>query len=233
MLDRITFNDILFSDYHTFYDGSQLFDMPEKDVEFFSVPGRNGDLSISNDRYKNVNIKIKCFIRNDFISNYNNLINMLSSQDGYGRLETSKEPDIYREAQFLNAVSPNTGAFLKYGNFELEFNCKPQKFLKSGEHEIDVTSGATVLNPTQYNAKPLFLVNGTGSITVNESQLNLSMNTGITYIDCDMQNAYQGTINRNANLTVTNGFPVLKPNENNVVVSGFNNVLLIPRWWRL
>ena len=82
------------------------------------------------------------------------------------------------------------------------------------------------------DAKPLIEVSGTGTITINDSVLTLDTNTGITTIDCDMQDAYEGTINRNGNLTVVNGFPVLNSGENEVSVSGCT-INLIPRWWRL
>ena len=81
-------------------------------------------------------------------------------------------------------------------------------------------------------SKPLIEVSGTGTITINDSILQLSQNTSITYIDCDLQDAYEGTINRNPNLTITNGFPILKSGNNSVSVSGCT-INLIPRWWKL
>lgn len=232
MYDILTFNGVSFADYGTYYDSSQIFATPEKQVEFFEVVGRNGDLSISQDRYKNINIPYNCFIRQNFIENFNNLMNFLLSQEGYQRLENTKEPDIYRMAQYVNELEPDTGAFLKYGNFTLNFNCKPQKWLKSGENPIPITNSAIVLNPTLFNAKPLIEVSGVGSIQIGSSILTLDTNTGTTIIDCDMQNAYEGSINRNSNLTIQNGFPVLVSGENQVSVSGCT-INLIPRWWRL
>lgn len=232
MIDVLTFNNKSFKDFNTFYDGSQLFNTPDKDITFYSVVGKNGDLSISNDRYKNVNIDINCFIRTNFIENYNNLMNYLLAQDGYCELEFSQEPEIFRMAQFTNAIKPSTGAFLKYGNFTLTFNCKPQKWLKSGLDEISVSSSETITNPTLMIAKPLIEVTGTGTITINDSSLTLSQNTSTTMIDCEIQDAYEGTINRNPDLTITNGFPELVSGENSVSVNGCT-IKLIPRWWRL
>ena len=232
MLDILTFNDVSFTDFNTFWDGSELFGTPEKEVEFFEVPGRSGDLSITQNRFKNKNISINCFIRTDFVKNYTSLLNFLLSQEGYGRLENTKEPDIFRQAQFVNELEPTTGAFLKYGTFTLNFNCKPQKWLKIGENAIEITSSKVVFNPTFFDAKPLIKVSGTGTMLINGSQLTLSQNTSVTYIDCDIQDAYEGTINRNNDLTVINGFPVLKSGENNISVSGCT-IDLIPRWYRL
>lgn len=232
MYDILTFNGVSFFDFRTYYSSSEIFGTPEKQVEFFEIPGRSGDLSISQDRFKNKVIPYNCFIRENFVDNFNNLMNFLLAQEGYQRLENTKEPDVYRMAQYINELEPDTGAFLKYGSFTLNFNCKPQKWLKTGETPIPVNDSITVINPTYYNAKPLLEVTGTGTITINDSVLTLDTNTGITIIDCDMQDAYEGTINRNGNLTIQNGFPVLTSGENEVSVSGCT-INLIPRWWRL
>ena len=231
-MENLTYNNVSFSTFNTFWDGSELFITPEKDVIFFEVPGKNGDLTISNNRFKNKSVPINCFIRENFKQNYSDLVNFLYSQEGYQRLETSKEPDIYMMAAFVSAIEPDTGAFLKYGNFTLNFNLKPQKWLKSGETGISISSSDTVNNPTLFNALPLIEVTGTGTITINDSILELAQNTSTVYIDCEIQDAYEGTINRNSDLTITNGFPVLKPGNNNVVVEDCS-INLIPRWWRV
>ena len=231
-MDNLTFNNKAFSDFNVFWDGSKLFDTPQKDITFYSVPGKNGDLSISNNKYNNVVIDVNCFIRTNFVDNYNDLMNYLLAQDGYCRFENSKEPDIYRMGQFVDAIKPKTGAFLKYGSFTLKFNFKPQKWLKSGETGINITSTSVIENPTLMDAKPLIKVTGTGTITINDSILELSENTSVTYIDCEIQDAYENTINRNGDLTVTNGFPVLVSGDNDVSVTGCT-IELIPRWWRL
>ena len=231
-MDIITFNGKSFRNFATFFDGSQLFTTPEKEVNFYSVPGRSGDLSVSQERYKNKTVSINCFIRDDFRNNYSNLMNYLLSQDGYGRLETTKETDIFQMAQFVNEIKPTTYAFLKSGTFTLTFNCQPQKWLKSGENAISITNSATVYNPTNFTAKPLIAVSGTGSITINGITMTLSANNSTTYIDCDIQDAYEGVINRNSYLSIPGGFPALNPGDNSVSVSGCT-IDLYPRWWKL
>lgn len=231
-MDIITFNGRSFHDFNTFWDGAELFTIPSKDVQFFTVPGRNGDLSISNGRYNNIERNVNCFIRENFVDNYNNLINFLMVQEGYKRFESTKEPDVFQMAQFISQIEPTTGAFLKYGSFTLTFNFKPQKWLKSGENAIEIGSSISLVNPTSQNALPLIQVVGTGSITINSSVLTLANNTSTTVIDCESQDCYEGTINRNSDLTITGGFPVLTK-ENEISVSGFTSVKLTPRWWRL
>lgn len=230
-MEVLTFNGQSLADFQTFWDGSQLFVTPEKDVTFFEVPGRNGELTISNNRFKAKEISVNCFIRENFTDNFASLVDFLYSQDGYQRLENSKEPDVYQMASFVNAIEPTTGAFLHYGSFTLVFKVYPQKWLKQGEIAISVSS-TTLINPTHQIALPLIEVTGTGSITINDSVLTLSTNTSTTFIDCEIQDAYEGTINRNGDLTITNGFPVLV-DSNEITVDGFTTCNIYPRWWRL
>ena len=229
----ITFNQKPFSDFNTFTDGAEIFKTPAKDSSFYSVPGKNGDLEIFNGRYLNTEISINCFIRENFKENYDNLINFLYSQDGYGRFETSHEPDIYRMASFISEIEPRTGSFNKYAQFTLNFNFKPQKWLKSGEIGINLLSSNTLMNPTNFTALPLFEVVGTGTLNVGSSVLILANNTSTTYIDCEIQDCYEGTINRNPDLTITGGFPSLKKGQTTITFSGFTSVKMYPRWWKL
>jgi len=231
-MDVLTYNGVSLTDFHTFWDGSNLFSIPDEDGEFISVPGRNGDVFISNGKYNNITRSVNCFIRQDFVKNYNALINYLRSQKGYKRFEDSKEPDVFMYAKFVNDLEPTTGAFLKYGSFTLEFNFKPQKWLKSGEIAIPINNSISIINPTSQIAKPLIKVSGVGTITINGIELTLATNTSTTIIDCETENAYEGAINRNGDLTVNNGFPTLDLGENEISVSGCT-INLIPRWWRL
>lgn len=230
----LTFNGKALSDFNAFWDGSQVFVKPERSVEKIEIMGKSGDLTIDNGRFTNLPLSFNCFIRDHFIENYEELMNYLYSQKGYQRLETSTEPDVYRMAQYNEANEPNTGAFLKYGSFTLEFDCMPQKWLKLGEIPISVSGTQVVLNPTRQEAKPLIMVTGTGTFRINTDTCTLDTNTGTTYIDCEIQDAYEGLINRNPNFTTTGeSFPVLKEGNNNIEVPSGMTMTIVPRWWRL
>jgi len=227
----LTFNYKPFEDFNTFWDGADLFGTPQKDSSFYSIAGKNGDLEIFNGRFLNKELPINCFIRENFIENYSNLINFLYSQDGYKRFENSNEPDIYRMASFVSEIEPDTGVAMKYGQFVLTFNFKPQKYLKSGE--IAIEGDSELLNPTNFTALPLIEVVGTGTVQINDSILTLANNTSTTFIDCEIQDCYEGSINRNPDLTITNGFPKLVKGLNVIEQSGFTSFKLYPRWWKL
>ena len=228
---NLTINQKPLSDYGVYFDYSEGFKTPEREYNAYSVIGRNGDLLISKERYKNNHIELECYIESNFVQNYANLINYLHTLDGYCRLEVSNEPDVYMMACLEGEIEPK--AYNNdFGEFTLKFNCKPQKYLKSGEIAIPITTN-TLYNSTSQIAKPLIEVAGTGTINFNSSILVLANNTSTTFIDCEIQDCYEGIINRNPDLTITGAFPVLAIGENSISATGFSSVKLYPRWWRL
>ena len=141
-----------FSEFSCWWDGSQVFEKPAKIAQNYQIPFRNGDLIRSTEAFENVPIRFNCFIKENYEENYSELVNFLNSFDTYQRLETSAEPSIYRMA-FLHAViEPETGQFLKDGQFTIVFDCMPQEWLKSGEEEfsIDMQTNSYAGNPVTY-----------------------------------------------------------------------------------
>lgn len=232
MRKTLTIGDVSLSDFGCYYSGSNLWRKPQRMADTYSIPGKNGDLSIDLNSYSNISRQFECYINGDFARNYSALVDALHSVQGYQRFECSEEPDVYMMALFTSEIEPDMWQFNKRGTFTLEFNFKPQKWLKSGENAIEIGSSISLVNPTHQIAKPLIEVTGTGSVTINGSVLTLANNTSTTYIDCDIQDAYEGAVNRNGDLTVSNGFPVLVEN-NEISMTGFTSVKLYPRWWRL
>jgi phage-related protein len=124
--------------------------------------------------------------------------------------------------------------WLEAGEFDLTFNCKPQRFLKSGEESIPYKNhtGTILLNETGQIAKPLLRVYGTGSFRINESRLTISAANVYTDIDCELMDAYKGSDNRNQYVSGT--FPELLPGENRIYTESLLDFLYItPRWWVL
>ena len=228
----LTFNGISLSDFNCYYDGSQLWRKPERLVEKLSVVGKNGDLIIDQGSYSNIQRPIRCFITDHFVKNYNSLLDALTQIEGYGRLESTEEPDVYYMASFVDEIQPDLWQFNEKGVFTLNFDFKPQKWLKSGEIAIPITTSLSITNPSNQIALPLIEVQGTGAITINSSTLTLANNTSTTVIDCETQDCYEGTTNRNSDLTIVGGFPVLGK-TNSISYTGFTSVKLKPRWWRL
>ena len=119
------------------------------------------------------------------------------------------------------------------GMFTLEFDCKPQRFLKSGEEPVEFTANGILYNRTMQNAKPLLRVYGTGAGTVGIGSETITISAISTYvdIDCEIMDAYKGAVNCNGNVSFTDDI-VLGPGENNISKSGnISKVVITPRWW--
>lgn len=114
---------------------------PVREFTVKSVPGRNGDIIIDKERFSNINISYSCYISDNFKNNFSALKSFLLSKKGYCRLEDTYDPDHYREGYYAASIEPDLTADYKGGKFELTFNCKPQRFLKSGEYAVSFEAG--------------------------------------------------------------------------------------------
>lgn len=232
--EYLTFDGTSSRDFEVWISGNGTFDAPERDVESIAIPGRNGDLHIDNGRFRNIPITYPAFITKDFRHNFDAFKAYMLSKRGYKRLEDSYHPDYYRLASFQNAISPDMAPLNRAGSFDIVFDCDPRRFLRSGEIVYTSTSSArisTMKNPTLYTAKPLLEVAQVGTITINGIRIIVS--AAPTIIDCDIEEAYYGTINRNGNITLTDGkFPSLVP-DNNTIDHTMSTLKITPRWWTI
>lgn len=138
------FNGKKSSDFNVWCSGDGLYRLPDRDVEYIAVPGRNGDLAVDNGRWKNVSVTYSCFIPKNFRECYAYLVSWLASQKGYGRLEDARHPEFYWLARMDADVDPKMVVADDSGTFTLTFNCKPQRFLKSGEIPVEIPCSPAV-----------------------------------------------------------------------------------------
>ena len=215
-------------------------------VEAQTIPGRNGDLIWETGSYENRSGSASCFcLQKDVEKAISSAGRFLMGKKGYRRLETSDDPDHYWMARVEN--SPQIAMRLRtLAPFAIGFDCKPQRFLKSGEIPIplDISVFGTeteVYNQYGFASKPLFILEADPNeeqrlarITINGKICTIGNISGTVYIDSDLQNVYNEEGNQNMN-AVCPDFPVLEAGKNVVSVygTGYMNVRMIPRWWEL
>lgn len=129
-------------DFGVYISGQGTFSAPEKAYEFYGVPGRNGAILGNDHRLENIEVTYQCFIYNDFNKNIADFRTFLLSLNGYQRLEDSYHPDEYRMAVYAGPFEPEVTAMNNAGSFELIFNCKPQRYLTSGETVYTFVQGS-------------------------------------------------------------------------------------------
>lgn len=235
--NKIIFDNVDSSTYGVYISGEGVFDAPERAVEMVTVPGRNGELSIDQGRFENIEVTYPAFNYEGTLSAFNQNIdglrNALCSKVGYKRLMDTIHPDEFRMATYRSGLEVKPVMYNTAATFDITFDCKPQRFLTSGEIVMTLTSSGTITNPTQFDAEPLIVVTGTGTLTVNGVTITLTESP--TTIDCEAMEAYNGTTSRDGSITLSpNRFPVLSPGINTITMSlGISNVKITPRWWRI
>ena len=232
-INSITFNGINSLDYGLYVSGDKTFNSAEKDYSKVSVPGRSGDLLFFNKRFKNVNVTYSSIVISDYYQNTEKIRSWLMSADGYCRLEDTYHPKEYRMACFAGPIDFTT-IMLEAGTTDLIFDCKPQRWLKSGEVPITFVTGnlRSLYNPCSFESKPKIRVYGNGRLQVGTGDLTINQ-AGDDYIDidCDLQDCYEDGINRNQNVSITK-WPTLTPGNNIVSMeSTITKIEVIPRWW--
>ena len=234
MMSFFTYNGKNSKDFNILIDRAGVFYAAERDYETVEIPGRNGELTLDNGRYKNVGVTYSCSIGRSFRYNMDFFLQWLMAQKGYHRLEDSLQPEHYRLARVASAPEPDTFAHYIGGKFNIEFDCKPQRFLKSGEEAKTFTGSGTITNPTFYDALPLIRAYGTGTLAIGDMTITIDSADVYTDIDCDLQDAYKGAVNCNGNITLNSGeFFKLKPGDNGIQMTGISKIELTPRWWTI
>ena len=230
-----TFDGITSESMDTYISGEGTFNAPGRVYDMQIIPGRNGALALDEKRFENVELTYPAFIGKndgtDFETAISTLRNALLSRNGYKRLTDTYHADEFRLAMFKDALTVSPTMINRAGEFELVFNCKPQRFLTSGEVVTTFTASGTITNPTQFDARPLIVATGTGNLTVNGVQIAISKSP--TTIDCEAMEAYNGTVSRNGDIVMTpNEFPVLSPGSNTITLgAGITKAEITPRWW--
>ena len=177
MQNSIIFGGVNSADFGIYIGGEGTFNAPKRDVEMISIPGRNGALALDKGRYENIEVTYSAFnYETDlatFAKQLSDFRNAICSQKGYQRLTDTFHLEEYRMATYLDGLEIKPVDFNTAATFDIVFNCKPQRYLLSGEEAIDVTSGEVILNPTLFESSPMLEVEGYGTIGFNGYEIEL------------------------------------------------------------
>ena len=232
-MSYIIYNGINLQTFGVLVSGEGTYNAPSRAVTEQVVPGRNGTLLIDGGRFDNIEVTYPVFIPD--MSNLDRLRDSLLPVAGYVRLEDSYNPDEFRLASFSDGINVSTsGRYNTEGQFDLSFNCKPQRFLKSGETVTTLTADGEIENPTPYPSKPLIRIYGTGTVGVGDVNITFDGSSEYVDLDCDIMDAFFGATNKNSAVTLTpNRFPTLTGITGITVGSGITQVDIQPRWYRI
>ena len=208
--------------------------------EAFNVPGRVRKPVYYNGQWNNVtrtyNVSFPGDGTDEDISAKVRAINTWLYSDGFYRLEDDYDPDVYRLARCNTALEFSQFLGLA-GQSQIEFECDPRKFLKSGETLSAVSKNSTLSNPgLQSNPIIVITASGSGTLTIGSYTVPVVSNPGSAIkIDSELM-----TITNQAGNTNYSGyigrmldFPRLVRGNTTVTWSGsITSVSIAPNWWQ-
>lgn len=195
IFNTLEFDGINSLEQGVFITGESVYNAPERDVESIEIAGRSGDYLLDRGRWKNIDVTYTCGCfgedQDEFAKKIRNFRNLLASRYGYHRLVDSYNPEEYRLGVFKNPVDVDSQSMKRAGEFDVTFNCKPQRYLMSGETEQVVTNGEKLYNPTPFASRPLIAVEGPGRIELGDQPIHIN-------------DAVVGTVNVSDKITLQN-----------------------------
>lgn len=234
MSGYFTFNGVSSATFGLLVSNITNFGAPARVVDKVQVPYRNGDLLLDTGTYNNYIVTYKVALINDVKADARAIAEWLLAPQGYCTLTDSYNSTETRYAAYYNQLDITMEHLNRYGSATISFDCKPQRYLQSGQSARTINTTATTLtNPTEFTAKPLIVIGGNGTVHIGSYTITVSNNAGDTItIDCESMQCYRGTTNMNGSVSLPNGFPVLTAGSN-VCTRATSSCTVTPRWWRL
>ena len=221
LFNSFDFDGINSLEYGVYITGEAVFNAPERAMEMVSIPGRNGALAIDYGRYENIIVTYPAgmFADNqaDFAEKIRTFRNKLVSRHYYVKIVDTYHPDEYRLGLYRSGLEVDSVMYNSAGEFAIEFECKPQRFLIDGTEPIDIEYEPDYLtdhnleaiethlgdkietgyldgiftNPSEFNSDPLIMVPGPGGINLNGTIIGVGGDgSKPIYIDADIGAIY-------------------------------------------
>lgn len=252
--NEVIFNGVSTKDIGVFIQTTPTYEFPEREYDVMHVEGRSGDMVFDKESYRNVGrtyyLGAEILTSSSFIETVQKIVKWLTSAKGYSRLEDTFEPDYYRKALYRSGGNLSN-MYDKATALPITFECKPQRYLKSGETPVVITEAnkgqwVEIVNPTDQIALPEITINGenllvefvSGEVVTspdNESSMTNNF-IGEGKVDSELQDCYNDSVYLNNDVVLVNGFPKLYPGKNFIRITGtstINTFSIKPNWWTI
>lgn len=194
LLNHLTYDGVDSSSFGVFISGEGVFGAPARRGEMISIPGRNGSLFMDEGVYENIPGKYPAFIGTkdevEFREKLAAFRNAILSRGNYKKLTDTYHPDEFRLAAYRAGLEVDPEEYNRSGKFELEFDCKPQRFLVSGENPLIYSENGTITNPTLFESSPIIKVTGNGTVAIGPYMFVVRNNIWTIIIDTEVMEAY-------------------------------------------
>ena len=177
MRHSIIFGGVDSADFDLYIGGEGTFNAPERAVDIVSVPGRNGAIVIDKGHFENIEVSYTVINQEaslaTFAQKLSGFRNAICAQRGYQRLSDTFHPDEFRLALFVDEFEVKPIEYASASEFTIKFNCKPQRYLTSGETPVVVADGESLTNPTLFDAEPLLAIKGSGMVSFGGYEIDV------------------------------------------------------------
>ena len=240
-MNYFEYKGIRSSDMGLRIESKNVFSGPEYEVDFLSIPGRDGDLISGSGRFPNVQVTYSVFIPAKTTSELAQKITavknwLYSGLNSYHTLSDTYDTTFFRYGVFAGKLDIED-ELSRIGLCTISFSCKPFRYTEAGTQSVALTaSGVVLANPYPFNSRPIIRIEGDGAgvLTIQSSEVNATWNfTDIdeyVEVDSEQMNFYKGTELKNDTVS-GDGFPMFYPGDNAISYSGgITAVTVIPRW---
>ena len=200
---------------------------PEERVDHVVIPGRSGELTQTEgaDVYNSYIQTIPLIIDSE--------ANVRAAEAwlrGDGYVTFSGQGDLKQRARVINSVTfAKHSRNSTYWEGEVQFYCQPLKELLHDTPVTVTTSGTSVRNRGDVDARPMWKVTVAGSGSGKSVTLGTITVTGLTggsviWIDSDMMEIWNAAKTATITQQSSGAFPVLVPGDNSVTFTGASSI---------
>ena len=241
-MNYFEYKGIRSSDMGIRIESKNVFSGPEYEMDFLSIPGRDGDLIADGGRFPNVQVTYTVFIPAKTTTELANKITavknwLYSGLNSYHTLSDTYDTAFFRYGVFAGKLDIED-ELTRIGLCTISFSCKPFRYSADGQSEVSLTESGILSNPYPFTSKPTLTLNGSGegTMTIQSADANATWTftdvDGLV-IDSEQMLCYSGTESRNDTVS-GDGFPLLYPGDSTIsFTGGITAVTILPRWCSL
>ena len=165
------------------------------DIETVVVPGRHGELLLSNDRLKAVNKSFPFRLLSEKnVTEQQIKISEWLNVEGYKPLLLSWEKDFEYRAAFISTFEIQE-ILRNFGKLKVDFLVHPIKYYKDGLKMRSLNNGETLIGKGNVSAQPIIKIVGSGNcdLSINGRMTKLKDIQGGITLDMQSNTIYYGT----------------------------------------
>lgn len=237
---QFIFDGVSSETLYTLIQNRPVIEAPLRKVEWRSPYGVDGDYPFDEGAYNNTEMSLYMLTNGpNAIQDRQALYDLLDTRGTYKEFIPYFDSEKKYRVMLKDKVQfENQYFFGEKQSLSVKFTVKPYKHLVDNDPIVFTTTSKTITNPTRYIAQPIITLKGTGAVTltVNGIPFNIVDLPNIVTLDSERYSAYQeseqGVLTSMNTKVASKDYPIFKPGDNTVTVSGNVTEVSIKPGWR-